>query len=103
MISAIRSYEDGKFRKSDFVTVKRNVLADVEVKVSMQSRFDYEDKDEIYGLINEVLGPRSGIFKLESSEQLTPSEALEKYRARATVEHLIHSLKRVTGLKPLRV
>lgn len=103
MISAIRSYEDGKFRKSDFVTIRRNVLADVEVKVSMQSRFDYEDKDEIYGLINEVLGPRSGIFKLESSEQLTPSEALEKYRARATVEHLIHSLKRVTGLKPLRV
>jgi transposase len=28
---------------------------------------------------------------------------LEKYRARATVEHLIHSLKRITGLKPLRV
>ena len=103
MISAIRSYEDGKFRKSDFVTVKRNVLADVEVRVSMQSRFDYDDKDEIYGLINEVLGPRSGIFKLESSEQLTPLEALDKYRARATVEHLIHSLKRVTGLKPLRV
>ena len=25
------------------------------------------------------------------------------YRSRATVEHLIHSLKRVTGLKPLRV
>ena len=103
MLNAIRSYEDGKFRKSDFVTIKRNVLADVEVKVSMQTRFDYDDKDEIYGIINEVLGPRSGVFKLESSEQLTPSEALEKYRARATVEHLIHSLKRVTGLKPLRV
>ena len=103
MISAIRSYEDGKFRKSDFVTVKKNVLADIEVKVSAQTRFNYDDKDEIYGLIKEVLGPRSGIFKLESSEQLTPSEALNKYRARATVEHLIHSLKRVTGLKPLRV
>ena len=25
------------------------------------------------------------------------------YRSRATVEHLIHSLKRVTGLEPLRV
>lgn len=103
MLDAIRSYEDGKFRKSDFVTVKRNVLADIEVKVTMQSRFDYDDKEEIYGLVNEVMGPRSGIFKLESSEQLTPSEALDKYRARATVEHLIHSLKRVTGLKPLRV
>ena len=51
----------------------------------------------------EIMGVRAGIFKLESSEQLTPLEALDKYRARATVEHLIHSLKRVTGLKPLRV
>ena len=25
------------------------------------------------------------------------------YRSRATVEHLIHSLKRVTGLEPLRI
>ena len=34
---------------------------------------------------------------------MTPAEALNKYRARVTVEHLIHSLKRVTGIKPLRV
>lgn len=34
---------------------------------------------------------------------MTLSEALEKYHARATIEHLIHSLKRVTRLKPLRV
>ena len=49
------------------------------------------------------MGPRSGIFKLESSEQLTPLEALNRYRSRATVEHLIHSLKRVAGLEPPRV
>jgi transposase len=103
MISAIRSYEDGKFRKSDFVTVKRNILADIEVKVGVQTRFCYNDPDEIEGLTEQVMGCRSGIFKLESSEQLTPSEALNKYRARSSVEHLIHSLKRVTGLKPLRV
>ena len=30
MLSAIRSYNDGKFRKSDFVTVKKNVLADID-------------------------------------------------------------------------
>ena len=54
-------------------------------------------------MIDERMGPRAGIFKLESSEQLTPSDALKKYRARASVEHLIHSLKRITGLKPLRV
>jgi transposase len=98
----VRTYEDGKFRKSDFVTVKRNVLADVEVKVFLQTKLGFDD-GEREGIIREIMGTRAGVFKLESSEQLTPSEALDKYRARATVEHLIHSLKRVTGLKPLRV
>ena len=102
MVEAVRTYEDGHFRKSDFVTVKRNVLADVEVKVSLQTKFSF-DEGEREGIIEEIMGTRAGIFKLESSEQLTPSEASDKYRARATVEHLIHSLKRVTGLKPLRV
>lgn len=82
--------------------MKRNTLADVEVKVSLQTKsaFDESERD---GIIREVMGTRAGIFKPESSEQLTPLEALEKYRARATVEHPIHSLKRVTGLKPPRV
>ena len=102
MVEAVHSYEDGHFRRSDFVTVKRNVLADIEVRVSLQTKFAF-DESEREGIIREIMGTRAGIFKLESSEQLTPLEALEKYRARATVEHLIHSLKRVTGLKPLRV
>ncbi len=102
MVEAVKTYEDGHFRKSDFVTIRRNVLADVEVKVSLQTKFAF-DESEWEGIIREIMGTRAGIFKLESSEQLTPLEALDKYRARATVEHLIHSLKRVTGLKPLRV
>ena len=102
MVEAVKTYEDGHFRKSDFVTIRRNVLADVEVKVSLQTKFAF-DESERKGIIREIMGTRAGIFKLESSEQLTPLEALDKYRARATVEHLIHSLKRVTGLKPLRV
>lgn len=102
MVEAVRSYEDGSFRKSDFVTIRKNVLADIEVKVSLQTKFGF-DGSEREGIIREMMGPRAGIFKLESSEQLTPREALDKYRARATVEHLIHSLKRVTGIKPLRV
>ena len=36
MVEAVRAYGDDHFRKSDFVTVKRNVLADVEVKVSLK-------------------------------------------------------------------
>lgn len=102
MVEAVRSYEDGSFRKSDFVTIRKNVLADIEVKVSLHTKFGF-DGSEREGIIREMMGPRAGIFKLESSEQLTPREALDKYRARATVEHLIHSLKRVTGIKPLRV
>ena len=39
---------------------------------------------------------------LEPSDRLTPSEALNMHRSRATVEHPIHSLKRVTSLKTLR-
>jgi len=103
MIDAARSYDDGRFRASDFVTVKKNVAADVDVKVSVQTRFDYDDPDRLEWMITETMSKHSGIFKLESSEQLTPLEALGKYRARSSVEHLIHSLKRVTGLKPLRV
>ena len=83
MVEAVRSYEDGHFRKSDFVTVKRNVLADVEIKVSLRTRSGF-DESEREGIIREIIGSRTGIFKLESSEQLTPSEALDKYRARAT-------------------
>ncbi len=46
------------------------------------------------------MGLRAGLFKLESSVQLIPADALDKYCARVTVEHLIHSPKRVTGIKP---
>ena len=103
MIKAIRSYDDGKFRKTDFVTVKRNVVAEIDVTVSVQNKFPYEGEEERRALILSLLNCRSGIFKLESSQQLTALEALKKYRARSTVEHLIHSLKRITGIKPLRV
>ncbi len=102
MVEAITYYNKGHIKKSDFVTVKKNILADVEVKISVQTHFEFDESEE-ENIIQQMMGSRAGIFKLESSEQLTPSEALNKYRARATVEHLIHSLKRVTGIKPLRV
>ena len=53
MVEAVRTYEDGKFRKSDFVTVKRNVLADVEVKVSLQTKLGF-DETEKEGIIREI-------------------------------------------------
>jgi len=103
MIAASRSYDEGKFRISDFVDVKKNVTADVTVTVGVQTKIGYDDPDRREWMVLETMKKNAGFFKLESSEQLTPSEALNKYRARASVEHLIHSLKRVTGLKPLRV
>ncbi|MDR1405563.1 MAG: hypothetical protein LBJ20_08380 [Candidatus Methanoplasma sp.] len=102
MMDAARSYREGKFRKSDFVTVKKNIAADIKVRVDVQTSFDLNESDT-EGLIRKVMGPRAGIFKLESSVQLTPREALKKYRARASAEHLIRLFKRVRGLKPLRV
>lgn len=34
---------------------------------------------------------------------MTASEALQLYRRRAGIEHVISSLKRITGIKPIRV
>ncbi len=103
MIDAIRTFEKDKFRKADLFTVRRNMVADIDTTVSVQTRFPYEGEEERNVLILSLLNVRSGRFKLESSEQSTPVEALNKYRARSTVEQLIHSLKRITGLKPMRV
>ena len=103
MIEAVRTYEDGKFKMTDFVTVKRNVLAEIDVSVSVQTKIPYDGEDVRETIVSALMDRRSGVFKLESSERLTASEALRKYRARSTVEHLISSFKRVTGIKPLRV
>jgi len=103
MIDAICTFEKGKFRKADLVTVRRNVVAYIDVTVFVQTRFPYKGEEERNALILSLLDVRSGKFNLESSEQLKPVEALNKYRERSAVEHLIHFLKRITGLKPMRV
>ncbi len=41
MICAMTTYESGKLCKSDFVTVRRNVLADVQVTVSQQRKLEF--------------------------------------------------------------
>lgn len=48
-------------------------------------------------------GERCGWFKLQCSRRLPPQEALDLYRHRVQVEHLISSIKSVVNLKPLRV
>lgn len=42
-------------------------------------------------------------FKLETNMELTAEEALAIYSPRAGIEQLISSLKRITGIKPIRV
>lgn len=46
---------------------------------------------------------RCGWFKLQCSRRLPPREALDIYRHRVGVEHLISSIKSVVNTKPLRV
>lgn len=104
MVGVTKNYDNsGKVRKSDFITIKKNHCVDINVSVTVQTKFGYDDEKEINRMIEDEMGPRCGFFKLESSHELTPLEALRKYRKRVTVEHLISSLKRVTGIKPLRV
>ena len=102
----LRTLDDvrsGKLRKSDFVTIHGVPWVSVEVKVTAQmslTPYDWVDKAR---LVREHMGFRAGFFKLESSRQMTPEEALRKYRRRVGVEHVISSLKRITGIKPIRV
>lgn len=66
MVDAVKHFEDvGKIRRSDFITVKKNLCADVEVSVNVQTRFGYDDEEEIERMIVDEMGSRCGFFKLE--------------------------------------
>lgn len=58
---------------------------------------------DIEFMVREKLGARAGFFKLDCSEPLDAAEALRKYRQRGIVEQTIGSLKKITGIKPIRV
>ncbi|MDR3282359.1 MAG: transposase [Candidatus Methanoplasma sp.] len=94
----------GKIRNSDFFTVKaRHPGIKVDPRASFQDDLLDDAPESIAQMIEDEKGPRCGFFKLESSVELTPLEALMKYRNRVAIEHLISSMKRVAGIKPLRV
>lgn len=104
MMEVIKNYDEAKkVKASDLVSIKSNRFADVPVHVSVETHMEYDDPRTFENKVDEETSPRSGYFKLGSSSELTSSEALRKYRKRVTVEHLISSMKRVTGIKPLRV
>ena len=102
----LQLYEEarnGNLRKSDYVKVSKRPWINVEVKVTLQGRLTSYSETEIERLVRERMGIKCGFFKLESDRQLTAKDALIKYRRRVGVEHLISSLKRITGIKPIRV
>lgn len=99
LLERIRS---GEIRKSDFVKVRRFPWIDVETKVTIQEQLiPFSAIDKLKEL-RRSMGDRAGFFKLQSDVLLTPSEALRRYRRRAGIECVISSLKRITGIKPIR-
>ncbi len=106
METDLKRYEDaknGNLRKSDYVKVSKVPWVEVEVKVTVQEQLVPYSSTDIERLVREKMGLKCGFFKLESDREMTAEEALQKYRRRVGVEHLISSLKRVTGIKPIRV
>ncbi|AYQ55658.1 hypothetical protein BKD89_07630 [Methanomethylophilus alvi] len=86
------------------VTVKRNPFYDVMIKsFEIQMKLNPWLDGDILLAAKEEAGDRCGWFKLQSSEWMEPSEALDIYRHRVGIEHLISSIKSVVNLKPLRV
>lgn len=93
----------GGLRTSDYVTINRIPWVSVDVSIQFQETLFPVSETEIERYVRDRMGPKCGFFKLQSNRQMTPQEALRKYRGRAGVEHLISSLKRITGIKPIRV
>ena len=86
------------------VTVKRNPFYDVMIKsFEVQMKLNPWLDDDLLMAAKEEAGERCGWFKLQSSDWMEPSEALDVYRHRVGIEHLISSIKSVVNLKPLRV
>ena len=91
-------------RIGKLVTVKRNPFYDVMIKsFEIQMKLNPWLDGDILLAAKEEAGDRCGWFKLQSSEWMDPAEALDVYRHRVGIEHLISSIKSVVNLKPLRV
>ena len=104
-VKAYREIQEKGMRKSKFGTVRQIPGFEAELVIRKKDGFDigaYTD-EYIHGAAMAKVGCRGGFFKLSSTAEMPPQEALRKYRQRALVEHTISSLKRISGIKPLRV
>lgn len=95
--------KNGRLRRSDYVKVFKVSWISVDVTLTLQDQLIPLTETDMRRMVRERMGIKCGFFKLESDRELTPREALLQYRRRASVEQLISSLKRITGIKPMRV
>lgn len=96
----MRMKADGTPKVSKTVIKRlRNPL--ISINVGVQGRFFFNDEEALEYVRNELSNGREGYFKLECSENLTPSDVYSIYRKRDRVEKLIESLKNQIDLKPL--
>jgi transposase len=99
-----KEMKENGIRKSKIVKVRKVIGIDVDYEITM-SDIDLSEYDEdgIRRKAAEQIGIRAGFFKLTSTVEIPPKEALLRYRRRGIVEQTISSLKRISGIKPLRV
>lgn len=102
-LGTLEAIRKGELRRSDVVTIHKVPGVTVDVKVYAQTTLDHVTPLIRAQLTREDMGIRAGFFKLETKADMTPAECLRRYRRRAGVELLISSLKRTTGIKPIRV
>lgn len=96
--------KSGKFSKSQLVKIRKIPGVHIEAQISVQDTLmPHNESEEAVFLRKNIMGLRCGFFKLQSDVYLTPEEVLKRYRRRAVIECLISSLKRITGIKPIRV
>lgn len=98
-----RKSENRELRVSDYVSVRFSFWIGTSIKIWRQEQLVPLTEGDKARFVRKRMGLKCGFFKLQSDRDMTPAEALKKYRRRVAVEHLISSLKRVTGIKPIRV
>lgn len=101
-----RMYENaknGNLRKSDYVRIFKVLWASVDVTLTLQEHlipFTPMDRDEV---VRKRMGAKCEFFKLKSIRDMIPEKALRLCCQRTRIKHLIPSLKRISGIKPIRV
>ena len=86
------------------VNVKKNPFYELTIdSYHIDMNLDPWLEDDIITAAKEVAGDRCGWFKLQCSKRLSSLEALETYRHRVGIEHLISSIKTIVNINPLRV